>query len=110
MIDNRYNGNDLLPIRKIDRVIHEPGRLMIMAQLYVVKSADFLNLKRQTGLTWGNLSAHMSKLEVAGYIEVEKEFVEKKSHTMLHLTDKGRIAFQTYRQSMKQMFEAFSSQ
>jgi DNA-binding MarR family transcriptional regulator len=81
---------------------------MLMAQLYVVESADFLYLKRQTGLTWGNLSSHMSKFEAAGYIKVEKEFVEKNPHTMLHLTDKGRTAFQTYRQNMKQVFEDLS--
>jgi len=79
-----------------------------MAHLSVVESADFLFLKRQTGLTWGNLSAHLSKLEEAGYINVEKEFVEKKPHTVLHLTEKGRFAFNTYRQSMKQIFEEFS--
>lgn len=78
---------------------------MIMAHLFVVESVDFLFLQRQTGLTWGNLSSHLSKLEAAGYIDVEKEFVGKKPHTMLHLTDKGRTAFQEYRQSMKQVFE-----
>ena len=78
---------------------------MIMAHLFVVESADFLFLKRQTGLTWGNLSAHISKLEAVGYIDVEKEFVDKKPHTTLHLTEKGRTAFQTYRQSMKQVFK-----
>ena len=78
-----------------------------MAHLSVVESADFLFLKRQTGLTWGNLSAHLSKLEAAGYIDVEKEFVDKKPHTILHLTEKGRSAFHTYRQNMKQIFEDF---
>jgi len=90
---------------KINRVIHEPGRLMIMAHLAVLDRADFLFLKRQTGLTWGNLSAHISKLEAVGYLDVEKEFVDKKPHTTLHLTDKGRTAFQTYRQRMKHVFE-----
>jgi len=78
---------------------------MIMAYLYVVESADFLFLMRQTGLTHGNLSSHMSKLEAAGYIEVVKEFVDRKPHTMLQLTDKGRVAFQKYRQSMMQVFD-----
>lgn len=78
---------------------------MIMAHLFVVESADFLFLKRQTGLTWGNLSAHISKLEAGGYLDVEKEFVDKKPHTTLHLTEKGRTAFQTYRQNMKQVFK-----
>jgi len=54
---------------------------------------------------WGNLSSHMSKLEAAGYIEVEKEFVSRKPRTMLRLTDEGRAAFQEYVQSMKQVFD-----
>lgn len=80
---------------------------MIMAQLSVVERADFLFLKRQTGLSWGNLSAHISKLEAVGYLDVEKEFVDKKPHTTLYLTEKGRTAFQTYRQRMKHVFEDF---
>lgn len=76
-----------------------------MAYLFVVESADFLFLQRQTGLTWGNLSSHLSKLETAGYVVVEKEFLDKKPHTTLRLTDKGRIAFQEYRESIKQVFE-----
>jgi len=59
---------------------------------------------RQTGLTFGNLSAHMSKLEEAGYIDIIKEFVGKKPHTMLKLTKKGRRAFDDYRKKMKQFF------
>jgi len=92
-------------VPEIDRVIHEPARLMIMAYLYVVESADFLFLMRQTGLTRGNLSSHMSKLEAAGYVLVEKEFVAKIPRTMLKLTQSGRAAFQTYRQRMKELFE-----
>ena len=76
-----------------------------MALLYVVESADFLFIMRQTGLTFGNLSSHMSKLEAANYIGIEKEFVDRKPHTMLHLTEKGRVAFQNYRESMKKLFE-----
>lgn len=99
------DSEDHQPIAEIDRLIHEPARLMIMAYLYVVESADFLFLMHQTGLTHGNLSSHMSKLEAAGYIEVVKEFVDRKPHTMLQLTDKGRAAFQKYRQSMMQVFD-----
>jgi DNA-binding MarR family transcriptional regulator len=98
-------SEELQPLASIDRLIHEPARLMIMALLYVVESADFVFLLRQTGLTWGNLSSHLSKLEAAGYVDVEKEFVDKKPHTMLHLTDEGRSAFREYRQSMEQVFE-----
>ncbi len=89
----------------IDRVIHEPGRLVIMASLYVVESADFLFLTRQTGLTFGNLSSHMSKLEEAGYIEVVKDFVDRKPHTMLRMTRKGRAAFEEYRRRMDGLFK-----
>lgn len=88
----------------IDKLIHEPARLSIMTRLYLVESADFLFMMRQTGLTFGNLSAHMSKLEEVGYIEIIKEFIGKKPHTMLKLTDKGRRAFDDYRKKMKQFF------
>jgi DNA-binding MarR family transcriptional regulator len=98
-------SEDLQPLADIDRIIHEPARLMILALLYVVESGDFTFLMRQTGLTWGNLSSHMSKLEAAGYIEVEKEFVDKKPRTMLRLTEEGRAAFQEYMRSMKQVFD-----
>jgi len=89
----------------IDRLIHEPSRFTIMANLYVIESADFLFLINQTGLTRGNLSSHISKLEAAGYLDVEKEFVGKKPHTMLRLTDEGRVAFEVYRQNMKQALD-----
>ncbi len=78
---------------------------MIMAQLYVVQSADFLFLQNQTGMTPGNLSAHLSKLEDAGYVEVTKEFIERKPHTALALTKKGRDAFKQYRSNIKQIAE-----
>ena len=98
-------SEDLQPLADIDRLIHEPARLMILALLYVVESGDFTFLLRQTGLTWGNLSSHLSKLEEAGYIDIEKKFVGKKPHTMLRLTDEGRAAFREYRQSMKQVLD-----
>ena len=92
---------DINFVSDIDRVIHEPARFNIMAYLYVVSSADFTFLQTQTALTWGNLSSHINKLEKAGYVVVEKEFVGKKPHTMLHLTDKGREAFSEYRKHMR---------
>jgi DNA-binding MarR family transcriptional regulator len=96
---------DMSSLGGIDRIVHEPGRLMLMAVLYVVDSADFTFLMNQTGLTWGNLSAHMSKLEEAGYIEVEKSFKGKRPNTMLKLTPLGRAAFQAYRQTMMQVLD-----
>jgi DNA-binding MarR family transcriptional regulator len=77
----------------------------MMAHLYVVESADFLFLMDQTGLTFGNLSSHMTRLEAAGYIEVEKEFRGKKPNTKLSLTEAGRSAFEDYKENMKQIFE-----
>lgn len=88
------------PFDHLDRVIHEPARLKIMTHLYVVESGDFTYLMRSTGLTRGNLSSHMSKLEEAGYIEVEKKFIERKPLTMLRLTKEGREAFLNYRSAM----------
>jgi len=99
------NNNDPESGPEIDRVIHEPSRLRIMAQLYVVESADFIFLMNQLGFTWGNLSSHMSKLEEAEYIEVQKEFLGKKPHTILKLTSKGRKAFIEYRKAMIQVLE-----
>jgi DNA-binding transcriptional ArsR family regulator len=90
---------------EIDKLIHEPARLKIMAQLFVVEEADFIFLMRLTGLTWGNLSSHMSKLEDAEYIEVRKEFLDKKPHTILKLTPKGRDAFKKYRSALDQVFK-----
>ncbi|MFC2019285.1 winged helix-turn-helix domain-containing protein [Chloroflexota bacterium] len=88
-------------VTSVDRLIHEPARFNIMAYLFVVNSADFTFLQTQTELTWGNLSSHINKLETAGYVVVEKEFVGKKPHTMLHLTEKGRTAFSDYRKMMR---------
>ena len=92
-------------IQDVDRLIHEPSRLIIIAQLYVVQSADFLFLQNQTQMTPGNLSAHLSKLEDAGYVEVTKEFIERKPHTALAFTKKGRAAFKEYRRKVKQFIE-----
>jgi DNA-binding MarR family transcriptional regulator len=78
---------------------------MIMAQLYVIDSADFLFLQHQTEMSPGNLSTHLSKLEGAGYVEVKKEFLDKKPHTVLALTKKGREAFKQYRKQVKQFVE-----
>jgi DNA-binding MarR family transcriptional regulator len=102
---NETAGTDLQPIADIDRLVHEPARLMILTILYVVDSADFLYLMRQTGLTRGNLSSHLSRLEAAGYVDVKKEFVDKIPRTLLRLTDQGRAAFQTYRQNMLGVLE-----
>jgi len=98
-------GNKPPNLTEIDRVVHEPARFALMALLYVVESADFTFLMNQTGLSWGNLSTHMSKLEEAGYINVEKSFKGKRPNTTLRLTTDGRSAFREYRRKMKQMLD-----
>jgi DNA-binding transcriptional ArsR family regulator len=92
-------------LAEVDRLIHEPARLMIAAILYAAESADFLFLQRETGLTKGNLSSHLSKLEEAGYVEINKTFQGKIPLTVCKLTPDGRQAFETYRKQMKQFME-----
>ena len=94
-----------IPIEEIDKVVHEPARMKIMANLYFVESMDAIFLLRQTQLTWGNLATHTKKLEAAGYIEVKKEFIKRKPHTMFRLTKRGRDAFDEYRKNMKKIIE-----
>ena len=83
----------LRQIAALDRVIHEPARLMIAAMLYLVDEADFLYLQAQTDLTKGNLSSHLAKLEEAGYVEIEKTYRAKIPMTVCRLTKKGRASF-----------------
>lgn len=90
----------------IDKLVHEPTRLLLLAHLYVVDSADFIFLSRQTGLTGGNLSSHMSKLETAGYVDVEKSFHGKRPRTVFRLTDDGRAAVKKYRKAMTDVLAA----
>jgi len=79
-----------MPPPELDRLVHEPGRLAIMTVLSSVRDADFLFLQRATGLTKGNLSSHLSKLEDAGLVEIEKRFIRKKPNTSVSLTALGR--------------------
>ena len=74
----------------LDRLIHEPGRLAILTVLSSVTDADFVFLQRTTGLTKGNLSSHLTKLEDAGLVAIEKRFVRKKPTTNVALTALGR--------------------
>lgn len=85
---------------EINKLIHEPARLMLMSFLFVIESADFLFLMRQTGLTKGNLSSHLSKLEAGGYLEIEKKFVDKIPRTLIKLSELGRQEFIDYRKKM----------
>jgi DNA-binding MarR family transcriptional regulator len=105
MNDKKNDQVELHPLAGIDQIIHAPARLMILIYLYVVENADFIFLMRMTGLTWGNLSTHLSKLESAGYVNVEKTFKGKKPHTIIYLTDQGRTAFKEYKKNLKQVLD-----
>lgn len=88
-------------LASLDRVIHEPGRLMIVTLLYAVEQADFLYLQHETGINKGTLSSHLARLEEAGYLEMTKTFRGKIPQTLLRLTDSGRGAFEGYRKRLR---------
>jgi len=83
------------------RAVHEPTRLAILTALSACERADFVFLQRVTGLTHGNLSAYLSKLEAAGLVEIEKRFVDKKAQTLARLSGTGREAIETYWKTME---------
>jgi len=96
---------DLGTIADIDRIVHSPPRLMILAYLAAVDSADFIFLMNQVGLTRSNLSSHLTTLEEAGYVDIQKEFVDKVPRTLIRLTDAGREAIQIYREGMRTVID-----
>ena len=98
----RTNNQSLVGV---DRLIHEPSRSAVLAVLSAVKSADFLYLQRETGLTKGNLTVHLSKLEAAGYIKIEKTYRGKLPLTLCSLTEAGKAAFDEYRKQLRQFVE-----
>jgi len=85
----------------LDPVIHSPVRLAVMSILMTAKHADFNYLKKETRTTDGNLSAHLSKLEEAGYIRIKKSFQGKKPRTTCSMTEKGRSAFLSYLKALE---------
>jgi DNA-binding MarR family transcriptional regulator len=85
----------------VDRLIHEPSRSIILAVLSAVESADFLYLQRETNLTKGNLSVHLSRLDEAGLIQIEKTYRGKVPLTLCKITEKGQEAFEIYLNQLK---------
>lgn len=77
-------------LANLDKLVHEPARLAILTALAACTSADYLFLQRLTGLTKGNLSAHLAKLEEGGLVQIDKQFVGKVPNTVLSLTRQGR--------------------
>ena len=97
-------NEQLRAISELDRVVHEPGRLMIVAVLAGLKECDFAFMLNETKLNKGNLSSHLAKLEAAGYVEIEKTYRGKVPMTLLRLTRAGRKAFEEYRKGLMSAF------
>ena len=97
-------NEQLRAISELDRVIHEPGRLMIVALLAGVKECDFQFLLTETKMSKGNLSTHLVKLENAGYVEIQKTYRGKVPMTLLRLTSAGSKAFEEYRRGLMATF------
>ncbi len=95
-------NSQIQSIAGLDRIIHEPGRLMIVALLFAVDQADFLYLQHETGMNKGTLSSHISRLEQAAYVEVEKTYKGKIPQTLLRLTNAGRKSFERYRKNLRE--------
>jgi DNA-binding transcriptional ArsR family regulator len=93
-------------LANLDRRVHDPARLAILTALSACERADFLFLQRITGLTKGNLSSHLSKLEEAGLVEIEKRFVGKKTQTLVRLSDTGRKVVDDYWRAMEELRES----
>ena len=90
-------------LAELDKLIHEPARLVILTALSVVDSLDFLFLQNLTGLTAGNLSGHLTRLEEAGLIQISKEIVGKRPKTTLRLTPTGRQAIDDHWQRLNDL-------
>ncbi len=93
----------------LDRLIHEPGRLAIMTVLSSVRDADFVFLQRATGLTKGNLSSHLSRLEAAELVAIEKRFVQRKPNTSVALTALGRERIARHWEQLERLRERGSA-
>jgi DNA-binding transcriptional ArsR family regulator len=99
-------SDDVQELGSLDRLVHEPARLMILSLLAGAEHADFVFLARETGLTKGNLSAHLTRLEAAGYVEVEKRFRGRIPLTVCRLTAAGRAAFDAYVAQLRRFVDA----
>lgn len=90
---------------RLDRVIHERGRMAIMSLLAASESLSFRELKEHLKMTDGNLSVHMRTLEESGYISVRKSFVDRKPRTEYTLTEEGRTAFAEYIHTLEEIVQ-----
>ncbi len=91
---------------ELDRIIHEPARLRIMAALAALdhgEQMDFVRLRDVLGLTDGNLGAHLARLEEARYVRIEKAFVNRKPRTWVSATGRGRDAFDSHVAALREI-------
>jgi DNA-binding transcriptional ArsR family regulator len=102
----RRSAPETAPAPTLDRLLHEPARLTIATLLFPVESADFLYLLRESGLSKGNLSAHLARLEAAGYVTIEKTFRGKIPLTVCRLSGEGRDALRRYRDHLRRLVDA----
>ena len=96
---------NLESIANLDRIVHSPPRLMILAYLAAVENADFIFLMNQVNLTRGNRSSHLNTLEEAGYVSINKEFVDRIPRTLIRITPEGRKAMVEYRDQMQAVID-----
>lgn len=107
MVKNDIDQNEHVDkIDEIDPIIHSPTRLKILVVLAEVVKADFTFLALTTGLTRGNLSANLRKLEEVGYVMIEKCFVDRVPQTMIQLTDLGKKSIKSYQADMQTIMDA----
>jgi DNA-binding MarR family transcriptional regulator len=95
-------------VSQLNEIIHQPARLRIMSALTALDAGermDFSTLRNLLELTDGNLGAHLLKLEEAGYVRLQKEFVERKPRTFIGLTTKGRGAFEDHVEELRKILD-----
>jgi DNA-binding MarR family transcriptional regulator len=88
---------------ELDPVVHAPVRLAILSILAGAEEAEFTYLRDKIGASDGNLSVHLSKLEAAGYIAIQKSYAGKKPLTRCRATEEGRAALAEYVKSLKRL-------
>ena len=93
-------------MRELDKVIHQPARLKIMAMLSALPNdadVDFKYLRDELGMTDGNLGSHLNKLEDVGYVKLKKTFEGKKPRTFVKMTAKGQRKFEDHVLALKKI-------
>ncbi len=105
MKNKDFNKKRLESVSKLNKAIHEPSRLLVITILSMVEETDFLFMLSQTGLTKGNLSAQLIKLEKAGLVVIKKEFFEKVPRTILKISEQGIKELEEYKKNISLVLE-----